>query len=371
MNSKQSELFPAWPSSDGPAIVFSSDVNYAPYLAAALVSLAQTASSDILYDVIVLSSDLNANEQKKIGAALDGHKNISLRFFDVDELAAQVSGNFFVNAHITQAAYYRLFTPTIFRNYDKILYLDCDIIIMEDLEKLYNQDLKGQAAGVFPDFFAVRSLSRKKDAAWALQLDMKDTNNHFNSGVLLLNLARLRTENYEKIWFDRLRQVKTPRLHDQDILNHTLEGATVRLDAAWNSPAWMESIGSKIEPGDIPERLYAEYRAAIAAPKILHYLTHNKPWDLPHLPLAERFWECAAETPYYDRLIFNSLKRLSAENDLFKGRLSFPPLYLKYLFYILMGRLAGGERGARYRAKAFKVKKMNPPLKTILRSWHR
>ncbi len=320
-----SELSPAWPSG-GPVIVFASDANYAPYLAATLASLTQTASPDTLYDVIVLSSGIDAEEQKKIGAPLGGRENISLRFFDVREKVEQMAGGFFVNAHVSQATYYRLFAPTIFKNYDKILYLDCDIVIMEDVEKLYSQDLKDHTAGVFPDFFAVRDLPCRRERAWARQLAMRETRNYFNAGVLLLNLARLRKDNYEKIWLDRLRQVKNPRLHDQDILNHTLEGTTIQLDAAWNSPAWMESLGSKIWPGDISDELYAKYQAAVEAPKIIHYLSSSKPWAMPHPPLAGYFWECSARTPYHKRLLFDNLKRLYAENSKIASRKILLPL---------------------------------------------
>ena len=334
-----------------------------------LASLAASASPDKFYDLIVLSSGLGAEEQKKIGAAAV-QENISLRFFDIREMVERRAGDFFVNAHLSPATYYRLFTPSIFEKFDKILYLDCDIIILEDVAELYGQDLRGRAVGVMRDFFAIRDLSRRNSARWARQLDMKDTGNYFNAGVLLLDLAKLRAGRYEEKWFERLRAVKNPRLHDQDILNHTLEGQAEQLDAAWNSPAWLESLGEKIRPGEVPANIYDEYLAAVAAPKILHYSTRHKPWDLPHLPLAERFWSFAARTPYYHSLIFNNLKRLNAENDLFKGRLRRPPVFFKYLFYAFMGRLAPGESGARFRDKAFRIKKMNPPLKPLLKNWH-
>ncbi|UQZ89141.1 hypothetical protein C4J81_07990 [Deltaproteobacteria bacterium Smac51] len=363
-----SRIEPAHPS--GTAVVFSSDGNYVPYLAAALASLIKAASPGNFYDVMILSSGIGDDDQEKIRGLAQGRENIRLRFFDIRERVKSRSGDFFVNAHLSPAAYYRLFAPSIFEAFGKILYLDCDIIVLKDVAELYGQDLRGKAVGAMRDFFAVRDLPRRAAARWAAQLDMKDTDGYFNSGVMLLDLSRLRAENYEDKWFERLKAVKTPRLHDQDILNHTLEGDVELLDAAWNSLAWIESLGEKVHPGELPEAIYQQYLASISAPKILHYSSRNKPWDLPHLELAERFWEFAARTPYYNRLIFNNLQRLNAENDIFKGRLRFPPLSVKYFFYSLMARLSPGESGARYRAKAFRMKKMNARLKTVLRSWH-
>jgi lipopolysaccharide biosynthesis glycosyltransferase len=347
--------------------VFSADANYAPYLAVALASLAGAAGPGNFYDVIVLSSGLDAAEQKKIGAALP--PNISLRFFDVRKIIEARAADFFINAHLSLATYFRLFTPSLFKNFEKILYLDCDIIVLEDAANLYNTDLKNFAAGVARDFFANRDLACARSRPWARQLGIADTDNYFNAGVMLLNLAKLRTDKYKDKWFQRLRAVKTPRLHDQDILNHTLENDIMQLNAAWNSLAWMESLGEKIWPGEIPAPLYAEYLATVAAPKILHFSSRHKPWDLPHLPRSEHFWQNAAKTPYYHDLIFKNLQHLNAENDLIKGRLRLPPLTLKYLFYKLMATIPG-EIGAKFRAKVFRIKKMNPGLKKFLRSWH-
>lgn len=351
-------------------VVFSADANYAPYLGAALASLAAAASPGNFYDVIVLASGIDAAEQEKIGAAIGGANNISLRFFDVRERLEQQAGNFFVNAHLSPAAYYRLFVPSIFENFQKILYLDCDIIVLEDVAALYRQDLEGRAAGAARDFFAIADLASRNSRAWAKQLGMRDTERYFNSGVLLFDLEKLRTKGYEEKWFQRLRAVKNPRLHDQDILNHSLEGDVRLLEAAWNSPAWLASLGESLESCELSEALFADYLAAAKSPKIIHYATRHKPWELPHLPLAEHFWANAARTPYYQALIFNCIKRLGAENDMFKGRLRLPPVGLKHFFYALMGRLVPGKSGARFRAKARRIHYMNPGLKKSLRSWH-
>lgn len=341
---------------NGVAVAFAADGGYAPYLAAALASIVRHGNPARLYDVIILATGLGEEDQRKLASITEGRANFSLRFCDVQEEVKAATGDFFLSAHISPATYYRLFAPSLFPNYAKLLYLDCDIIALADVARLYDSDLGGRAIGAVRDFYAIVDLPRKASAKWAGQLAMGDTKGYFNAGVLLLDLAKMRAHGYEAKWFGRLREVKTPRLHDQDILNHTLEGDVAYLEAGWNSLAWVESLGERLCPGDLPADLVADYRASLEAPKILHFTSQHKPWNLPHLPLAEKFWERAAETPYYQRLVFDNLRRLNAESAVFKGRLHCPPLALKYGFYRLMASLAGGEKKARYERRAFKIK---------------
>lgn len=348
------------------ALAFASDANYVPYLAATLRSVLDHSSPTHNYDLVVLSQNISPGDQWQIRAMTGGADNVSLRFIDVSAQVEKKAGVFFTSAHISVAAYFRLFTPSIFALYPRLLYLDVDLVALTDVAELFNTDLEGAVAGAARDYLAVKDLPQKRNAGWREQLGLKDHSSYFNSGVMLLDLEQMRRDNFEQKWFELLARLKQPSLHDQDIMNSTCQGRVKYVDGAWNSLAWAEACGETIFREELSEKLYGEYVEALKSPKILHYLSRHKPWDLPHLDLADLFWDCARRTPYYERLIFNNLRRLNAENGAFKARLRLPPSRLKYWFYVLMSRVTTGATQSKFKSKAFRSRKLNQSLKSIL-----
>ena len=88
--------------------------------------------------------------------------NMNLRFTNVDrELAGyDLSTN---NAHISVETYYRFLIQKVLPFYDKVLYLDSDIIINGDIAKLYNIDLQGKLLGASARYRFPRQSQRE---AW-------------------------------------------------------------------------------------------------------------------------------------------------------------------------------------------------------------
>lgn len=118
-------------------------------------------------------------------------------------------------AHLTVETYYRLFISDILpSDIDKVLWLDCDIIVAGDLKELWNEGISDSAVGVVPDFENnnVRVMNRLKyDAAYG----------YFNAGVLLINLKYWRRENIIPIFTNYISDhYENLYYHDQDVLNY-------------------------------------------------------------------------------------------------------------------------------------------------------
>lgn len=338
------------------AVVLATDANYAPYAAVTIRSVISHASPDKYYDLVLLETELAADDLAKLKSLAEGRDNISLRFFDISEVIADLADDLFVNAHLSPATYYRLFTPSIFPRYDKLLYLDVDLVAMSDVAELYETELGDHLIGSVRDYYGIKDLLEKPEAPWTVQVGLRDNLYYFNAGVALLNLDRMRRENFEETWQKYLTRVKRPRLHDQDILNNCCQGRIHWLDPAWNCQAWNEEIFRPLEPDDLPAELCAEFERSKRSPKIIHYLSKTKPWDRPHLALAEHFWDFAFQTPYYPAMSFRLVRRLSAECDLLRHEKRFPSPALKLKFYRLAGALTFGRTRERFRQQAKKYK---------------
>jgi len=111
--------------------------------------------------------------------------------------------NAYANRYITKNAFFRLSLGELIPNLDKIIYLDSDTICLKDLSKLYNINCMGKI------FLA--------------KIKSYDPKNHeytINTGVLLLNLKKMRKMQIEKKALILLKNgFKDPIFHDQAIIN--------------------------------------------------------------------------------------------------------------------------------------------------------
>lgn len=170
--------------------------------------------------------------------------------------------------HITKAAYYRLLLPKIIpENIDKILYLDCDIIVRHSLKDLWNTELANKSIAVIPD--VAEGIIDKYN-----RLRYPQTKGYFNSGVILINLRKWRKDNvflsFNQFIHDHPDWIK---LHDQDILNRIFYDDKINLPIKYN-----------FQEGYLWNDLFYDYwkyeKQVLAArkdPVIIHY-TDSKPW---------------------------------------------------------------------------------------------
>jgi lipopolysaccharide biosynthesis glycosyltransferase len=190
---------------------------------------------------------------------------------------------------------------------DRLLYLDCDMIINRDICELYDTDMgKAQIAAV-PDWIMTRTLTGPTPTADPDVLDLRkyhhetlgltddDIARYFNAGVLLFNFAAM--ADPRAIGKTLMRQALTGRymFRDQDILNVAFKGALHVLDARWNV---FNSDDSQF--GRVPRRLWEQARAARKDPWIIHFADRAfKPWGPRAVPLGDMYWQAAVRTPFF------------------------------------------------------------------------
>lgn len=143
---------------------------------------------------------------------------------------------------------------------ERAIYLDCDMMVREPIERLYEAPLQGHAIGAVRDpWFPFISMGRDiKDNA-----DLFDpAQRYFNSGMLLIDLDKWRQAG---VW-DRLRSMiadgTLARIYyDQDVLNIVFKNAWHELDYRWNL----------IDPRPAHQAI---------DPFIVHFTGKRKPWNL-------------------------------------------------------------------------------------------
>lgn len=240
----------------------STDENYVAACAAMLVSLAET-NRESCWVVHVLTSTLSEVSRGDLLKSLCNYTNVTLLFHEVDE--TKLSGvQFNKSTHVTIAAYYRILLSSIIPcDVHRILYLDCDLIVLDDITDLYQIDLS------FYAFAAVKDILRMTDMH-RFQLNMPYDIPYFNSGVMMINLDYWRAKNCEDALIEFAKKKRTVFFHDQDALNYVFKGNWYMLSPQWN----------KLYPSIYPKDCFHSTKDidAFEHPKIIHFWGFIKPW---------------------------------------------------------------------------------------------
>lgn len=210
-------------------IVFNVDNGFVPHMCVTILSILGncTAEKPVFH---VLTYNLSF-ENREYVSNLVTEKGTSVFFYDVDvsRFKGFPLGDKTGNARLTFAAYLRLLIPDLLpQNLDKVLYMDCDIVVINPIYDLWNKDLTGYYLAALDDY-------GQGGISGARRLGIGEEYSYFNSGVMLLNLKMLREMNF----FDKVKEyVKTNWekiiMHDQDILNALLYKKKLTMEVRWN-----------------------------------------------------------------------------------------------------------------------------------------
>ena len=220
-----------------------------------------------------------------------------------------------ISHHITHTAYFRLLAARLLPDsIDKVIYLDSDVLVKDDLTELWNLDVGDNyclaavdIACPFVDAYAAETKFKQFKKAiphlaaispipnWR-ELKLDGTAPYFNSGVMVLNLARWRAESIDKKLLACLRDnSKYVWCWDQYALNVVFAGQWKKLPARWNQGAHVfEYPDQSHSPID-----ESEFVAMRDDPALIHFTTEFKPWMFqPFHPLRERFFQQLDQTAW-------------------------------------------------------------------------
>ena len=115
------------------------DENYLPYAAVTINSLVSNTKSGNL-DVFLLHAGISETAKADFFKGVRTCENLSLRFVDIgDAVKESAAGRFIQKNYLTVTALFRLFIPKVFVAYEKLVYLDVDLVVCEDLSELYER----------------------------------------------------------------------------------------------------------------------------------------------------------------------------------------------------------------------------------------
>lgn len=268
-------------------IFFTTDDTYIPYLDVAISSLIHNASKAYTYRLIILNTGI---KQENIDLVKRREcEGFAIDFVDITEQVKDIQSRFKNVYHFSVVTYYRLFIASMFPQYRKIVYLDCDLVVLGDISRLYHTDLRGNIFGAGPEMFVQSTPEFRRYAEAALGVD---PDGYVNAGVLVVDLEQFRKHKIEEKFIDLITRYDFDLLDpDQAYLNYLCDGKILTLPSGWNK----EPLPLPCE-GDL---------------NIVHYALYKKPWQYDDVMYGEHFWRYAEMSPYYEEI----LRRKAAFGD--------------------------------------------------------
>jgi len=354
------------------AIGVSSSNEYAPFLSVFIKSIIENSSEEKKYDIIVFESSISDCNKKKLLSMIN-KKNISLRFFDPSYLFDE--NNLYISHwYFKKECYYRIASPVILKNYDKVIYTDLDLVLQDDILKLADIDLNGKAIAackevVWEDFINSKTKIMGIDIVEYSTniLKLKDISTYFNTGVVVIDIAKYNELNS----FHNILEIVTQNkllYQEQCGINMFFNDRIHVLEHQWNF---------EIMPETTREMQYSFYMKALQHAKILHFLGSGKPWFYPEFELCEMWWKYARTSPFYEEIIGRMVSHKSSHlihSNIKEFRLSYVmnhPLsfIIKRLRYYLLKHITSGDSKVMYQQKYKAVSQLIRDAKKLRKQW--
>lgn len=281
-------------------LVVASDNQYAILLGALLKSIEENHKTGEKIDVYVLDDKISAVNRQRVSSLVNPDM-ITLVWIEAasvipDDITIPID-----NTSYPITCYYRLFAPfAIPDNISKVIYLDVDMIVLEDISKLWYTNIGDSL------FAAVQDKMMTVSCEWAgvpnyKELGIPPETKYLNSGLLVINLNKWRKESATVRVINFMHEnIKYITHADQYGFNGALYNQWFELDPRWN---WFAQFHNE-------------------APFIVHFL-EIKPIFKSYNSRPEfqdRFYEYLQLTPWKDHKPVHNYHRLlkKAYNKLIK-----------------------------------------------------
>lgn len=277
-------------------ITCSTDDNYLQHCAAMLCSVFENNRQ---HDITVhlLHHGLSSRGQAFLSQLAERY-NDTILFYDVDQKQlGDVSIDAATHPNLSVATYYRLLLASLLDNsIDRILYLDCDVIVLGDIAPLFVLDMGDYGVAGVED---TNPYSDEHRRIMGMTLGQRA----FCAGVLLINLKYWRTHDCERHLLDFAHKMAGKLiLEDQDVLNHEFRNRWFKLPYKYmRTPMAIASLDRQQRWRDIEEYAFK--------PVIIHYAAHVKPWLDISIPDGQYYWKYVKLSQFPNPVKTRTLKR--------------------------------------------------------------
>lgn len=255
-------------------IVLASDNNFVQHCAVTMVSVLKNNDNVVFYLLTEGLSDEYYSLLEDLVVSYKGKIHFVIVPTEVIQNLPMPEG---MGKHISIATYYRLLIEKLLpEDVDRVIYLDCDIVVRKSLWPLWNTDL---------DDYALAAVYQHNEWAYSNnsfgRLDYSSNYGYFNAGVLLINLTYWKVNDITSNLMEFIKnKYNAIRSHDQDVLNAVLHHKTKALSCNWNMLAVFFMKKKIFNTFTFPKHADIENLESITKdPAVIHFAARPKPWE--------------------------------------------------------------------------------------------
>lgn len=289
-------------------VVYASDERFAPVLGVSIASLLITGKDIPSFDITVFDGGLSSDNRQKIDDLCRQFGRNPPEYLCLDDMEDLLGDRIGLDrGSIMQ--YARLFIGRL--PYERVLYLDCDVMLRRSVSELWSKDLEGKTVATMPDVFS--RLYRK-----GMELNPEEP--IYNDGVMLLDLEMWREHGIEEKALAFIRRCGgSPLQDDLGVINAVLSREALPLSPEWNSlTAFYDFTYDEMLYYRKPPAYFSkeEISRAVSNPALVHFTSSFRsvrPWEAgcTH-PYAKEYEALRALTPWADLPLRQPRKGLSS-----------------------------------------------------------
>ena len=275
-------------------IVFITDDNYVIPTATTITSIIINKLPETLYDIYIISTclcDANIEKLNSFNSASIRIRIIQQSIGKYAELHKYKKNTFCV---ATPAALLKFEIPNLLSDYDKVIYMDGDILVKRDLSALWSTDIK--------DYYVAASYDTGR--LYSQNPKYSQYSQYFNSGVMLLNLKMMRDDNIPEKLYKEKKNSTDMTLMDQDIFNKVLRERVKNIDITFNFLAInLKRAFKHYKFSAINSLFCSNYKSLEDIEEkayIIHFASKDKPWKYYDGEYSEEWYQIFKLSPYKD-----------------------------------------------------------------------
>jgi lipopolysaccharide biosynthesis glycosyltransferase len=269
-------------------VAYSTDNNYVYPTIVSMTSLMENKNAGTFCKFTVLTSDSVTTESKEqIKSISSKYSGCSVNIVDMGQKFSDSEERFW-----SKAMYYRLNLPQILKDEKICIYLDGDTMVRHDISDMLSINMDDSYIAGVRDYNVIIN----KDSTYYKELGIPDLNSYVCSGVLIMNLEKIRNDNLNDA-FDKIitknDKEKTLRFPDQDTLNITCYGHILLLPFKYGALAHTD-FTKPYKKSDYAQWAsnQKDWDEGRKNPIVIHF-TGDKPWSTIYSDFCKEWWKYA------------------------------------------------------------------------------
>lgn len=293
-------------------LVFCIDEKFSFPLGILIQSLIETSTKPLRLHI--LCSSLSESNQTRLASYIS--EGVSVDFYQVDsQMLGALTVSECFSERLSVATYFRfLLTSFIPADIDRVLFLDADMLALQNVAPIFDIELGNAFAAVVEDA-KLTELKR-----W-LPLELA-SGYYFNAGMMLIDMKKWRCQGISELCIQEALNHPEWEYNDQDVLNVVLDGKVKLVSPVWNLQSFSVQQNTNFQP------------------VLVHYTGSEKPWQVSCIhPYKDNYLNVYRRSAYGDVAIGHYLDHF--DRQLIAKVEQFIPVVKELVIY------GCGQRGRR------------------------